>query len=176
MATLDSTIGTTTANSYISVADADVYFGNSLYATAWANLTDSDTDTDTKCKALISATRLLDSKYEFDGTKTDNDQALSFPRYGIVNRDGYSYDSDMLPKSLQNATAELALTLLTNATGTYADPETAGIARVKAGTIDVVFDKEDRSNSVPDNIENIIRHLILEGGAEPAFRQSRVVR
>src|SRR5512136_3481655 len=63
------------ANSYADVADGDMYFEGHLYASAWTAASE-----DTKGAALIMATRLVDTQFQFNGYKAHEDQALQWPR------------------------------------------------------------------------------------------------
>jgi hypothetical protein len=67
--------GKSNANSYAEVADADAYFEAHLYASAWTAATAT-----TKAAALVMATRLVDSQYQFNGYRAHETQALQWPR------------------------------------------------------------------------------------------------
>src|SRR5512136_1491423 len=67
--------GRTDANSYASVAEGDAYFEGHLYASAWTAATSG-----TKAAALVMATRLVDSQFQFHGYRTNETQALQWPR------------------------------------------------------------------------------------------------
>ena len=70
--------GKADANSYASVADGDAYHDGHLYATAWTGAT-----ADQKAVALVMASRLIDSEYQFNGTRTQSWQALQWPRANV---------------------------------------------------------------------------------------------
>jgi hypothetical protein len=89
-------------NSYISVADADTYFSDRLNADEWTG-TDKD-------KALIQATKMIDFRH-YLGYKTDETQALKFPRIGLID-DYVDLDENEVPQKVKDATCELALYLL----------------------------------------------------------------
>ena len=125
---LITTAGATNANSYISVADANSYFGDRLYTDKWDNAS-----TPNKEKALKWATKLLDQHVAWFGYKPDDDQALRWPRSGIYDRDGYWIDDDIIPEPIQRATAELAFALLKE-DRTQA-PDTKGFDSIKVGPI-----------------------------------------
>lgn len=73
--TLDSTWGGPSANSYISLGDAEPFVRwNVIDATAWTTAT-----TDRKIAALAEATRDIDSR-QYGGGPLDPEQALEFPR------------------------------------------------------------------------------------------------
>jgi hypothetical protein len=67
--------GRTDANSYATTAEADSYFEAHLYASAWTAATAT-----TKAAALVMATRLVDSQYQFHGYRAHDTQALQWPR------------------------------------------------------------------------------------------------
>ena len=58
---------------YVTLAEADAYFETVPSSTQWDNKTDD------KNRALISATRWIDT-LNFYGERCDNSQALSWPR------------------------------------------------------------------------------------------------
>lgn len=94
------------ATSYLSVADADDLL--SIYNNAtWNAATTVD-----KERYLQIATQYLDLRYgdRLDGYKVDsNVQALLWPRYGMMDLDGWVLDHEVLPSRLKQATAEAAL-------------------------------------------------------------------
>ena len=105
-ATIDATIGGATANSYLTVAAADTLTETMLGTLAWATAT-----TDSKTRALITATRGLDT-LGWIGSKATTPQALDWPRTG-VSCDGVDYDSTAIPAQILYATFDLANSLLT---------------------------------------------------------------
>ncbi|MBI4774217.1 MAG: hypothetical protein HY788_08560 [Deltaproteobacteria bacterium] len=101
----DSTFGGTSANSYISVEEADDYFAMRVHTDAWANAAIGG-----KQKALMDATRRLD-RIEYTGDKTSGGQALEWPRTGATLRDE-TIDHDEIPVRMLDAVCELALAVL----------------------------------------------------------------
>ena len=107
------------ANSYASVADADAYYDGHLYASAWTAAT-----TGNKEKALVFATRLIDSQFQFNGWKAHDEQALQWPRERCQDPDrgfpvtilllaiGAYVESNIVPKAVVDATCEMARELL----------------------------------------------------------------
>ena len=67
--------GMSDANSYADVADGDMYHEAHLYASAWTGATEQR-----KEAALMMATRLIDSQFQFNGSRTNASQALQWPR------------------------------------------------------------------------------------------------
>ena len=108
------------ANSYVDVADGDAYFGGHLYASAWTTATEA-----TKAAALVMATRLVDSQFQFCGFRAHSDQALQWPRTECPDPDRglvtvsplQPYLSnfvpyDQVPRAVIHATCEMARELI----------------------------------------------------------------
>lgn len=112
--------GLANANSYASAADGDAYHDGHLYATSWTSSTTAN-----KEKALVFATRVIDSQYRFHGYRATTVQALQWPRSGCPDPDAApdspgvaSLASNQIPTALINATCEMARALLaTDRTG-----------------------------------------------------------
>ena len=98
--------GLSTAESYLSVVDADTYI-----AAHGANATWTASVTADKEEALRLATQYLDLQYgiRFKGYRIDVDQSLCWPRYDVYDRDGYTVDYQSVPVQVKHATAEMAL-------------------------------------------------------------------
>ncbi|MDX1353758.1 MAG: DnaT-like ssDNA-binding protein [Thiomicrorhabdus sp.] len=132
------TVGT---DVYISLADADAYFTNRLYATTWTGATDGN-----KEAALRMATIRLE-QLDYVGLRADTDtpQALKWPRTSLPLIDGVDYSSDTtIPTQIANACAETALAILENdITTPNANSE---YSRVKLSGMEVEY-KSSQSNN-----------------------------
>lgn len=123
--------GLSTAESYVSVADADAR-QTSLGITAW-------TGTDAvKEAALRRATAFMEQRFrsQWKGTRLYRDQALSWPRYGATV-DGYDLDSTVVPTDVANTCADLAVIALSE---TLNEAQTRGVVREKVGPLETEFD------------------------------------
>ncbi|WP_148716486.1 DnaT-like ssDNA-binding protein [Chitinolyticbacter meiyuanensis] len=110
------------ADSFVSVADADIYHsgrGN----TAWASLT-----SDVKEQRLRNAASYLSFSWSYGGSLYNLDQALAFPR--LIN--GVKYDVSGAPARVKQAQMELALQA--SLTGASA----VGTAQVIRQKVDVI--------------------------------------
>jgi|GEM_PF-1270520 hypothetical protein len=73
---LDTTVSGASANSYLSIADADAEFnGNPFFGTTWIAMGDAE-----KEFWLKFSTSALDRMYLYKGYKATAEQALQFPR------------------------------------------------------------------------------------------------
>jgi hypothetical protein len=147
-------------NSYSSVADADAYHATRLHNTAWTGAL-----TATKEAALIWSTRNLDS-LEWKGFRTVIDQAHEFPRnmlfidggeYGYGSDALYNtfmFDSTTIPTFLAEATAELAMLLISS--DTTKNTGTEGYKRIRADTIELEIDKTTKPSWLDTSVRNMI--------------------
>ncbi len=113
--------GKVDANSYADAADGNAYFEGHLYSAAW-ELSASDR----KDQALVMATRVIDAAYHFNGWRTNDGQALQWPRENCPDPDrGMSLavialrlrgvnlvDSNVVPPAVVLATCEMARELM----------------------------------------------------------------
>ena len=108
------------SNSYADASDGDSYHDGHLYATAWSAAT-----TGNKEKALVMATRLIDSLCHFHGFRVTTTQSLQWPRQQCPDPDKPAVpytplsvvlnnyvDPTVVPKAIVDATCEQARELL----------------------------------------------------------------
>ena len=138
-----------TANSYVTLEAADVYFAARLNVTDWTGA-----ETDDKNRALVTATLRLDQE-EYKGLKSDADQALKWPRDNIYDEDGNSVDSDAVPQRIKDAQCELALFML--AEDLLADSGLEAFENVKVGPLDVTPRHMRVAGELPANVRREIR-------------------
>ena len=164
--TIDATAGGASANSYVTTAEADTYFGTSYNRTLWA-----DAITATKETLLIEASRLLDTLVQWNGYLATNTQVLSWPRSYVQNPDSYpahrSYmdsslggpylSSTTIPKPIKEIAYELAYDILAKSGFQSAESE---LTKVKLGTLSVDFSERVKSQGFPQ----IVRDMITRWG------------
>ena len=149
--TIIATAGAVDANSYVTYSDARAYFTTRIDYSAW-----EDAEGDDQKAALVLATSLLDTAYTWVGVKVSDDQALRWPRSGVVDRDGFPVDSATIPAFLADATAEFALMLL--ADDRLKDPDTQGFSQIKVGPLYMQVARGDRRRIIPDYVELMLAH------------------
>lgn len=117
------------ANSYVSLTDADTYH-EARQNTSWVQASN-----DAKTGAILRAMAYLES-VAWAGMRVLRDQALMWPRAGVVDRDGYELASNAIPRALVSALCELALREVSSPGSTSPDLERGGM--VKREKVDVL--------------------------------------
>jgi hypothetical protein len=165
MAQLISDDGLPETNSYASIEFANDYWDTSPYSATWDDASDDD-----KIRALITASRQLDTWFEWKGAISDLNQGLLWPRTGVlrpgVARDqgtvslqtdwgvpfGGMLDPDVVPVIIRQATCEYAGQLLVSNRMADSDIETQGINSVNAGPVSITFKSGVEAKPVPDAV------------------------
>src|SRR5262245_24784687 len=145
--TIDAAVGGENANSFASIADADTYHETHPYADTWTNASE-----DEKCRALQTATRLLDRWYEWNGHVSSTGQRLLWPRRAVTGRNGFLVPSDELPEDIVHGTAELARQVLDADRTADSDVERQGLRALKAGSVELDFAGTASANPIPDAV------------------------
>jgi hypothetical protein len=141
--TVETGEGLANANSYISVAEADDEIALDVGNTAaWAALDDA-----TKQLRIVYATRWLDDRAIWRGTKATATQALDWPRKDAKDLEGCAVSQTVVPIEVKHAVAKLANFLLAEG---EPDATSGYVSRLKADTFEVEFQKGFiRSTSPP---------------------------
>jgi hypothetical protein len=173
-ATINATIKSETANSYVTLAEANSYFETVPDSSTWTNKTD-----DQKNRSLIAATRWIDTLV-FYGDRCDEDQALKFPRTNY-QVDRVELSCSTIPNNIKYAQYELARALandtgaITGTTGTEGN-----FSEVKIGDMQVKYNTDSQGVGSINNILDVYPWLqsylgaYMLGGA--GTYQMRVVR
>ncbi len=160
---LDATVGGASSDSYISVANADTYFGTDsrLRATAWTGETTAQ-----KEAALKMATRRLDRE-KYQGLKVDSGQALKWPRQWAIDDDGEEYATDAIPGIITDATCELALQYLIDDDDGEVPQLDTGLEEfdeAEIGPMRVKRRKSYRADQLPAHIKGMLRTVLETPG------------
>ena len=173
-ATIDATIKGANANSFVTLDEANNYFATVPDSSTW-----DDKTVDQKKRALISATRLIDS-FVYYGDRCDDGQALKFPRNNY-QVDGVELACSTIPLNIKYAQYELARALANDAdaiTGTTG--KEGNISEAKLGDLEVKFNTASQGTGSVNNIMDVYPWLqsylgaYMLGGA--GSFQMRVVR
>ena len=183
--TIDATAGGASANSYLTLADAQAIVDGLIEdddVVAWGTAT-----TDQKNRALYTATQRLDRE-RFLGARATDTQALQWPRTGVRKPDTYvntyatgfpfrisdDYFTDTeIPDQIKRAMVVLAVYLNNNKDGIGL----SGLEDYKAisvGPISVTPDKTGAvgADRVPPLLERYLTGLRISGPGNIAIKRS----
>lgn len=183
--TIDATAGDASANSYITLSDAQAIVDGMVEdadVTAWASATD-----DQKNRALYTATQRLDRE-RFIGAKATNTQALQWPRTGVRKPDTYvntyatgfpfriseDYFSETeIPDQVKRAQVVLAVYLNNNKDGIGLSG-LEDFKSVQIGSLNVTPDKTGAvgADRVPPLLERYLTGLRISGPGNIAIKRS----
>jgi len=135
--TIVATAGSASANSFVTLAEANTYMEARLNSTLWDAATD-----DSKNRSLIEATREL-GNLSWQGYTAADTQALAWPREWVTDPDSPTldyYDSTEIPTRLKNATCELAFQFIkAGTTDVAALDSTSGVIRKKIDVLETEY-------------------------------------
>jgi hypothetical protein len=138
---------------YVDQTSADTYVAASIVSAADTWRDSTSTSADTKARALVSATRWLDS-VNWLGAQTDSTQGLQWPRANITD-----VDSTSLPSQLQAACIELALSLVDNQDA-RSDLSGPLAKELRAGSVGIQYFRPESDTQVqtpfPANVMSLI--------------------
>jgi hypothetical protein len=180
---LVATIGGSTANTYLTLADAqDIVDGLVLDAdvTAWSTAT-----TDAKNRALYTAAQRLDRE-RFLGARATDTQSMQWPRTGVRKPDTYintyavgfpfrittDYFTDgEIPPQIKQAQVVLAVYLNNNVDG-LGLTGLEDFKNVKVGSLDVTPAQGMGADKIPPLVERYMTGLRISGPGNIAIRRS----
>ena len=145
--TIIATAGAADSNAFCTLAEAEVYMLGRGNKALWTAASDVEKDI-----ALAEATQEIDLR-EYSGSRTDDTQALDWPRQWANNPDDpvQSYfDNDEVPTRVKNATAELAFQFIKQGTTDVAALDRLANVRVKQ--TDVLKTEYFASSSAPTGL------------------------
>jgi hypothetical protein len=162
---VETGIADSDANSYADVEFADDYVEANIYAEAWALASE-----ETKQKLLVRASKNLDARVNWYGTRVDEDSGLRWPRAGVYDRDGFLIAEDVIPEQLQEAVVEFAVYL---STYDWTSPRDADqFKELQVDVIDIKFDPAFRKAAIPDTVVLMLEGLgDVNGGKRPGFKK-----
>lgn len=147
--TITATPFSATANSYVTLEEADAYLEAHLKAADWAAFTDEQ-----KKAALVSACRFIENM-QFTGRRQTQAQSLSWPRFYIYDFDAYVVTG--IPSKLKAAQCELAIYNLTEDDRLAGRFELESMKSVEIGP--VKYQVKDDAEYIPDFIEDLLEAI-----------------
>lgn len=155
---IDAEVGSSTANSYVTLAEANSYFNDRLHSEIWD-------DADDNASALVTASKMLDWYIKWKGYRSSTTQSMLWPRTSVLRKDGTAVDTDIIPADVKVAVYELALSSIEE--DRTADDPLAGIEQLKAGSLMLKADNGDSDSTaqkvIPEKVWNILSDLWTSG-------------
>jgi DnaT-like ssDNA binding protein len=175
--------GKVDANSYADIADGDAYHDGHLYASAWA-LSASDR----KEEALVMATRVIDAEFQFNGWRTNDRQALQWPRENCPDPDrgmsvavlvlrlrGVNFvDCNVVPPAVVSATCEMARELMI--ADRTAAPPGEGLLSTTTGAGSTYAKTSYSKTDTPQALSELTRAMLGRFGTPVSGRGGGAVR
>jgi hypothetical protein len=159
---IDATAKGANANSYVTLAEAETYMEGRLDNATW----DGESN-DNKNRALVMGTNVMGTnrleQEEYEGVPTTSTQRLKWPRMGLLDDDGYSYDEDTVIRPIKEALYELALALI-NGELDLKDTGLEGFENVAVGPLNVTPRASRRAGHLPQQVIRLLRDLWIPHG------------
>lgn len=143
--------GLAQATSYVSLDDAETYFEIAEFA-EWTALTDAR-----KEYLLAYATRYIDQKVNWKGSKATTTQGLRWPRSYVYDRDGVAIDDDVIPQQVEQVTCEVARWLLDN--NPVAGPDVENLKKVVVDVVEIEYQDQTSQTSFPTIFNDILQGI-----------------
>jgi hypothetical protein len=152
--------GLSTADSFISVADADTYFAARNDPAAW-----DAASTEAKEAALRYASAWLCTRYEWRGEISVAEQSLAWPRINVEDLEGRLLAHDELPQRILDATCEAALAHLTEILNAVSDSSGAERKSIKLDVLAVEYVQRTTSTLRKLPYVNLMLKGLYTGGS-----------
>ncbi len=182
---IDATAGGASANSYITLAEADTFVEAMISSSDVSKWTTGNDDS--RNRALAAAAQRLDRE-RFLGARATDTQALQWPRTGVRKPDTYvntyatgfpfrisdDYFTDTeIPDQVKRAQIEMAVYLKNNVDGISLGG-LEDFKNVKIGNLDVTPDKTGAigADRVPPMFERYLTGLRISGPGNIAIKRS----
>lgn len=141
--------GKTDANSYVTEAELTTY------------ATDRGVTLTGSTNVLLIKSMDYFESLNFQGKKTNETQALQWPRTGVVI-DGYSVESSTVPQEVKNAQMAIAVSI-DQSVDPLSDIE-PGIKREKVGEIEVEYQDGAGTTTFSRSIQAALNKLVVGAG------------
>lgn len=162
--TVEDGTGLSNADALVSLTEVDAYhtkFGN----TTWTGTNEA------KEIAIRRASVYLTNSFRWMGWKVNlREQALAWPRTGVVDEDGYAVDSDAVPQEIKDACAELALReLVTPGTMTPDVIPGDAVTRERIGELEVEYASAKSNPGMARPVVSIVNDMVGQFLASGGF-------
>lgn len=153
-------------DSYISLDDADTYWANHIGGSNW-----SAASTPEKEQALRAATQYVDKHYNWLGDHPGTDQELSWPRLNVIDKNGRTIASNIIPDEVKDAVSYIADQVLGDGILSPRGRDSE-ISRLKAGSVEIEYEDHARSTISYDYADLILSKLTKGGRGVTPMRKA----
>lgn len=152
--TITATVGSETANSFVTLAEFQTYLATRVDAVA------CEVSAYDRQKALVFAGKELNRK-PWRGVKADDDQSMAWPRRYVPIPDGNDYfESDAIPQAVKDAQCEIALSVLAATALTQSGAATGAIRSFSQGDVSITYDVSRKPAGTVTTTENEVNRLL----------------
>lgn len=138
------------SNAYVSEADADDYFEiDNAFDATWVAYTQAE-----KEERIGWASRILDQKTDWEGSRVATTQSMRWPRKGVCDRDGEAVLTTEVPQPVKDATLELLKYMVSNNPTTGSDVDF--LRRVAVDVIELEYQEDTSQTKIPNIINQIL--------------------
>ena len=146
-------------NSYPTVEEADSILAENIHASAWFNLSEGN-----KQRLLVFATKFLDDRARWYGSKTVPTSPLRWPRSYITDRDSRAVGINEIPEQLKRTVAYIANYNVAQDRTSERDQD--GLNSLVVDVIELDFKDNYTLPQVPNSLQYMIEGLgIIRGGS-----------
>lgn len=140
--------------------DSTSYASIAQFLQYWENIgTDYSAESEDSIKGWLNAASMyIDDTYEYKGVVSKETQALQWPRYGVIDRNGYEIKSDYIPKEIVDATCYMAA----QAKQGSLQVTTTGIKSERYGSVSVTYTGRAGAKTYLE-ADKILKWLIKSG-------------
>lgn len=143
--------GVVTANAYATVAEVIDILSTNIHSKFGV------LDPDSQKNLVIWASRILDERMRWFGSKTFETSGLAWPRVGMRDREGIAIDDNVVPKAVKVAVAVLADHLI--AGNPDAVNSASNLKGIKADVVELQFDPLLTVAKYPSELPLILANL-----------------
>lgn len=155
--TVETGTGSATADAFVAVATVDTYATSYGHA-AWA----ASADTAAKEAAIRRGTAYISDNFDWNGHRVNlRNQALAWPRWGVLDSEGLPVASSSVPVEVTRATCEAAIREFATPGSLNPDIKAGGgiVKRVKAGSVEVEYASNTSTYASFQRIQDMLAPL-----------------
>ena len=149
-----STAGSSTANSYASLLEAEAYALTIPSVDDWTAASEAQ-----KNAALVQATRMMDTMTWKGWRALHLVQSLQWPRAGVADRENYYLDPATIPAKIRDACCEFAIRLISD--DRAADSGGLSYGKLELGTMKL---RDPMRRPIPASVLEMVREFLGSAG------------